>query len=208
MKKISQLLILIIFGSFYSYSQNKTATGRDGESRNASWDSSYVHGSDTLYYTFPAVRIYSVMRKFDNKKDQKRYDKLVYHIKKVYPYAKKAAQVLKEEEAYMAGFDKSERKAHMKKVEKRIEREFGGELKSLTFTQGRILLKLIDRETGYTSYELVDELRGSFRAWFYDGIASLFNYDLKSEFDTHNNLEDRYIDEVVRLIEAGQISLK
>ena len=165
------------------------------------------NGDTMMMYSLSPITIYS-LRVFSKKRDQKKYDKLVYHIKKVYPYAKRAGEVLREEEAKMAGMDKSDRKEHMKTVEKRIEKQFGPELKNLTFTQGRILLKLIDRETGYTSYELVDGLRGTFRAWFYDGIAGLFGYDLKGEFDVEQHLEDKYIDEVVRLIESGQISLK
>lgn len=147
------------------------------------------------------------IRTFKNKRHQKAYDRLVNHIKKVYPYAKQAAVVLREEERKMVGMNQSARKEHMKQVEKRIEKEFGKEIRNLTFTQGRILLKLIDRETGYTSYELLEELRGTFRAWFYNSIAKMFDYNLKSEFDTDQHLEDRYIDEVVRAIEAGEIKL-
>lgn len=164
---------------------------------------------DSLYtnsVTLDPVTINS-LRTFKEKRHQNAYNRLVKHVKKVYPYAKQAAIVLKEEEAKMVGLDKSDRKAHMKKVEKRIEAEFGKDLRNLSFTQGRILLKLIDRETGYTSYELLEDLRGSFRAWFYDGIASLFDYDLKSEFDTDKHLEDQYIDEIVRMIEDGKIPL-
>lgn len=154
--------------------------------------------------TLDPVYIYTP-HTFTNKREEKRYKKLVYHIKKVYPYAKRAGEVLKEEEAKMASMGKSERKNHMKKVEKRIEDEFGKDIRNLTFTQGRILLKLIDRQTGFTSYELVDNLRGTFRAWFYDGIAGLFGYDLKGEYDPKNNTEDKYIEEIVYLIEIGKL---
>ena len=162
---------------------------------------------DTLYVSVLHTVTISSLRTFKKPGDQKKYNRLVYNVRKVYPYAHRAGQMLKEEEAKMAGLDKGDRRSHMKKVERRLEDEFGPELKALNFTQGRILLKLIDRETGHTSYELVDDLRGSFRAWFYDGIAGLFGYDLKSEYDPHDHLEDRYIEEVVRLIENGELSV-
>lgn len=162
---------------------------------------------DTLYVSVLHTVTISSLRVFKKQGDQKKYNRLVYNVRKVYPYAHRAGVMLREEEAKMTGLDRGDRRSHMKKVEKRLEHEFGPELKALNFTQGRILLKLIDRETGHTSYELVDDLRGSFRAWFYDGIAGLFGYDLKSEYDPHDHLEDRYIEEVVRMIEAGELSV-
>lgn len=197
-------LAITLLISTVSYSQIVTGRGKPDKKEDEFIPS---NGGDTLTYSLPSVVIFSP-RVFKNKQQQNKYNRLVRQIKKVYPYAKQASIVLHDEESNMVGMDKGERKDHMKKVEKRIEKEFGGELKNLTFTEGRILLKLIDRETGYTSYELVDELRGSFRAWFYDGIAGLFGYDLKGEFDVDKNVEDKYIDEVVRMIESGQMSLK
>lgn len=193
----------------FAQTENPTVTERRGD-RPARPQTEFVFdvnapGDTVIHYTLKPITVYSSLRTFNNKKEQKRYDRLVYHVKKVYPYARKAGIMLREEEAKMQGMDRGDRKSHMKQVERDLERQFGPELKELTFTQGRILLKLIDRETGHTSYQLVDDLRGSFRAWFYDGIAGLFGYDLKGKFDPHNNLEDRYIDELVRMIEAGEL---
>ena len=188
--------------------ENGTATGRTGDVKTVQKEFEYSvpkEGDTILYYTLKPVRVYSSLRTFKNEKEQRKYNRLVYHVRKVYPYAHRAGIMLREEEAKMTGMDKGDRRSHMKQVEKRLEKEFGPELKALTFTQGRILLKLIDRETGHTSYELVDDLRGSFRAWFYDGIAGLFGYDLKGKYDPHNHLEDRYIEEVVLMIEAGEL---
>lgn len=83
--------------------------------------------------------------------------------------------------------------------------DFGTELKKLTITQGRILLKLIDRETGDTSYELLKELRGSISAVFWQTIARIFGSDLKSQYDPKG--DDFLIERVVKLIETGQIKL-
>lgn len=183
------------------------ATGRSGSTQKTEMVAVVEDGDTMFVQNLRSVSIYSSLRKFNKPKEQKAYNRLVYNVRKVYPYAHRAGVMLKEEEAKMVGLDKGDRRSHMKKVEKRLESEFGPELKSLNFTQGRILLKLIDRETGQTSYSLVDDLRGSFRAWFYDGIAGLFGYDLKSEYNPHDHLEDRYIEEVVHMIEAGELTV-
>lgn len=188
--------------------QTGQVTGRTGSSKSEAsytWDNVILNNGDTSYvYTLKVQNVYS-LRVFKDPKMQRKYDRLVKHVKKVYPYAKLAGDMLKEEEAKVAGLSKSERKAHMKKVEKRLEQQFGKELRNLNFTQGRILLKLIDRQTGHTSYELVDDLRGTFSAWFYDGLAGLFGYDMKSEYDPRKYLEDRCIEELVVMIENGQL---
>ena len=99
----------------------------------------------------------------------------------------------------------SERRRMMKQAEKEISDQYTEELKKLTFSQGAILIRLIDRETGNTSYKLVQELRGKLRAFFYQGFARLWGYNLKTEFDPKNNKEDEEIDIIATLLERGQI---
>lgn len=143
---------------------------------------------------------------FKNKYRRRRYTKLLRDVTKAYPYAKYAKKKLDEMEGEFQGLDtEKERKKYIKTVEKQLTEEFGNELKKLTITQGRILLKLIDRETGNTSYELVKELRGSVSAFFWQTIARLFGSDLKSQYDPHG--DDLLIERVARLIETGQIQL-
>lgn len=98
---------------------------------------------------------------------------------------------------------KVKRKKYIKKVEKQLMAEFEGELKKLTIKQGIILIKLIDRETGNTSYDLVKELRGSFSAFLWQSLARLFGSNLKLQYDP--NGRDAMIEEIVQLIENGQI---
>ena len=95
------------------------------------------------------------------------------------------------------------RKEFINEAEKELRNQFEDELKGLTITQGRILIKLIDRETGETSYELVKELKGSFSAVLWQTVARIFGSNLKSEFDPEG--EDKLINEIVMLIEAGQL---
>lgn len=84
-----------------------------------------------------------------------------------------------------------------------LKYKHGADLKKLSFTQGRILLKLVDRETSNTPYDIVKDLKGRFQAFFWSGIASLFDYDLKEGFDPVNNKEDLYIDEICKMIDLG-----
>ena len=89
----------------------------------------------------------------------------------------------------------------MKEAEKQLKREFEGQLKKLTVRQGRILIKLIDRETGKTSFELVKQLRGNFSAWVWQNLALLFDSDLKSEYDPNGS--DKLIELAIAQIESG-----
>lgn len=143
---------------------------------------------------------------FKSRYRERRYRKLVRDVRKAYPYAIYAKNMLDEMEAQFDSLKtEKEKKKYVKSVEKKLTGEFGDELKHLTITQGRILLKLIDRETGNTSYELLKELRGSVSAVFWQTIARIFGSDLKAPYDP--NGEDYLIERVVRMIETGQITL-
>ena len=96
-----------------------------------------------------------------------------------------------------------ERKKIIKQAEKEINEEYGNDLRDLTFSQGKILIKLVYRETGSSSYELVAELRGKFRAFFWQAFARLWGFNLKNEYDPEG--EDKEIEFIVQMIEAGQI---
>lgn len=164
-----------------------------------------VRNGDTLFnYAMRPVDIIS-LRTFSDKSDQRKYNRLVKAVKKVYPYARTAGERLQASNKAMVHMNRQERKAYMKAVESQLEKEFGKEIKNLNFTEGRILLKLLDRETGRTAYRLVDDLRGRFTAWFYDGLAGMFGYDLESKYQPDKVQEDKYIEEIVQLIELGKI---
>ena len=138
-------------------------------------------------------------------KEKRRNRKLIRNVKKTLPYAKKAQKKLLYYDQQMLTMSERQRSAYMKKAEKEIEAEFGAELKKMTFSQGHVLIKLIDRETGSTSFELVRELRGKFRAFFYQTFAKIFGYDLKAKFDPAHNAKDRMIDRVARGVEMGKL---
>lgn len=138
------------------------------------------------------------------KKAERQLTRLMKNVKVVYPYAKLAGIKLVEYEDVLANVESNkERRQIMKQVEKEIEAEYGQELRDLTITQGKILLKLIDRETGNSSYDLVSDLRGEFLAVFYQAFARLFTYDLKVKYDPKG--EDKDIEMIIMLIESGII---
>lgn len=163
-----------------------------------------LDGNDTIYLsTIREIYVYP-QHKFTSKRDYRRYQRLIYNVKKVYPYAILAKEKLKEVNAHMLTLktDK-QKKEYIKQVEKEIRNEFEGDLRNLTITQGRILIKLIDRETGNTSYDLVKELRGAFPAIFWQTLARVFGSNLKSRFDAEG--EDKLLNEIVVMIENGQL---
>ncbi|MCX7744200.1 MAG: DUF4294 domain-containing protein [Flavobacteriales bacterium] len=165
----------------------------------------YAYTEDsTLVKYLPQFEVLT-LRTFVKKKDQRKYDRLVRHVKKVYPFAKLAGERMKAYALTLESLSKKERKNLVRSFEEEIKKTHGQDLKKLTPGQGRILLKLIDRETGNTPYELIEELRGSFAAIFWNITASFFDFDLKEGFDPSTREEDLYIDEICRMIDAGQL---
>lgn len=148
------------------------------------------------------ISVYKSPQRALSKNEQKRYNRLHRYVKKVYPYATLAASKLKECEVELIGIeDEGERRKIMKKVEIALKEKYGDELKNLTVTQGKILLKLIDRQTGHTSYELLKELRGSFSAAMWQGLAVLFGHSLKLDYEPGG--EDWMIEDIITKIENG-----
>lgn len=143
-------------------------------------------------------------KQFPNRRQFRRYTRLMYHVRKVYPYAVLAGEKMAEMERELQNMKtEKERKAYIDRMEKELFSEFEDDLRKMTITQGRILIKLVDRETGDTSYDLISELKGSFSAFFWQSIARIFGSNLKSRYDPHG--EDADIEEIVRLIEMGYI---
>jgi hypothetical protein len=138
------------------------------------------------------------------KSDFKKNSRLVYNVKKAYPYAKLAGIKFREYETILLNAEDDEiRKKLMKDAEDELRNEFEDDIRMLTFKQGIILIKLVDRETGNSSYALIQELRGKFTAFFWQTFARLFGFNLKTEYDPAG--EDKDIEDIVVMIENGQI---
>lgn len=165
-----------------------------------------IEGNDTILIVhLPEVDI-NLMSRYFQITETRQGRRLVSNVRKVYPYAKLASDKLQEYDTILANANSdAERRRLMRQAEDELSEQYTEELTHLTFTQGAILIRLIDRETGNTSYKLVQELRGKVRAFFYQGFARLWGYNLKAEFDPKNDPEDEQIDVIATLLERGQI---
>ena len=135
---------------------------------------------------------------FISKEDRRRYLILKRKTRKVYPYAKLASErLLVMSERLKTIEKKRDKKIYTKRIQKYIEEEFSEKLKKFTRTEGQILVKLIYRQTGTTSFELVKELRTSWRAFWYNTTANLFDISLKEEYDPFKNKEDYLIEDIL-----------
>lgn len=135
---------------------------------------------------------------FKSKDDRIRYLILRRKTLKVYPYAKLAADRLTTLNERLDKLDKNyQKRQYSKKIQKYIEDEFSAELKKLTKTEGQILVKLIHRQTGHTTFDLIKELRSGWRAFWFNTTANLFSISLKEEFDPMNVEEDFLIEDIL-----------
>jgi hypothetical protein len=137
---------------------------------------------------------------FPNKRKKGQWDRLKYNVRVVLPLARTASSKLNEYEVVLRGLpDERSRKKYLEQAEEELKRDFEKKIKDLSFNQGMILIKLIDRETGNTSYDLVKKLRGNFKAFMWQGVARLFGSNLKSEYDSDG--DDKLIEMAVNQIE-------
>jgi hypothetical protein len=159
---------------------------------------------DTVYVVnLPVIDIYAAYGP-DGEEAFKKYLKLRRDVLRAYPYARLAANQLKIINDSIAKIpSERDRKKYIKATEKEMKAKFEKDLRKLTFTQGKILIKLVDRETGSTSYSLVKELRGNLSAFFWQSLARVFGANLKSEYDPEG--EDKMIEGIVRQIERGDL---
>jgi len=133
-----------------------------------------------------------------------KYQRLVFNLKKVYPYAQVVrARLAEANNELMKLPDDKERKKYLRKFEKELFGEYEDDVRGMTITQGKLLIKLIYRETYNTSYELIRQYRGAFSAAFWQGIARIFGSDLKAEYDPFG--EDAIMELILMEIEAGNL---
>jgi len=161
------------------------------------------NGDSILYmemnnvYVFPPVT-------FTSKKQQGAYMRLVKNVKTVLPIAKEANMIMMETAEYLETLpNKKAKEEHMKRVEKSIMQEYKPRMKKLTYSQGKLLIKLIYRESHSSGYELIQAFLGPVRAGFYQAFAWAFGASLKKEYDPEGI--DRLTERVVLMVEAGQL---
>lgn len=144
--------------------------------------------------------------KFKDKKQEEFYWRTVRDVRKALPYAKLAFATLCETYEYIQTIpDKKTREAHLKRLESDIFNQYKPAIKSFTKTQGKVLFKLINRETDQTSYNIIKAFLGTFRAGFWQTFGRFFGMNMKSGFHPENNQEDAMIDRIATLIEQGAL---
>ena len=148
-------------------------------------------------YVFPPVE-------FSSKRQAQAYTRLVKNVKTVLPIAKEANMIMMETAEYLETLpSKKAKEEHMKRVEKSIMQEYKPRMKKLTYSQGKLLIKLIYRESHSSGYELIQAFLGPVRAGFYQAFAWAFGASLKKEYDAEGI--DRLTERVVLMVEAGQL---
>jgi hypothetical protein len=160
-------------------------------------------GDSIQYMEMSNVYVYPPIA-FSSQRQQGKYMRLVTNVKKTLPLAKQVRQMLIETAEYLETLpDKKAKEEHMKRVEQSVYREYKPKMKKLTYSQGKLLIKLINRECNSTSYEAIQAFMGPLRAGFWQAFAWAFGASLKKEYDPDGT--DRLTERVVLMVEAGQI---
>lgn len=196
------LLILFLLTGSWCYAQKPKQPASTG--KKVYLTPMCVYEGDTI----PYVRLHTVYifkpLKFKNKRQANRYYKLVRDVKKVLPISKEINRAIIETYEYMMTLpDEKARQKHMKAVEKSLKEQYTPRMKKLTFAQGKLLIKLVDRQTNSTGYELVKAFMGPFKAGFYQAFAALFGASLKKQYDPTG--DDALTERVILLVESGQL---
>lgn len=163
-----------------------------------------VYDGDTIpYIQLPTVYIFKPL-KFRNDKERAEYYRLVRNVKKVYPISREINRTIIETYEYLQTLpNEKARQKHIKRVESGLKEQYTPQMKKLSFSQGKLLIKLVDRQSNQSSYELVKAFMGPFKAGFYQTFAALFGASLKKEYEPEG--DDKLTERVVLLVESGQL---
>lgn len=162
-------------------------------------------GEDRLMLVLSEVTVFPPL-KFKNKKEEKFYWKTVRDVKKTLPYAKLICETLIETYEYIETFPtQKEREAHLKKMEGAVFEQYKPVLKRFTKSQAQMLIKLINRETNQSSYNILKAFLGSFRAGFWQTFGRFFGVNLKTSYKPDKNRKDAIIERVATLVELGML---
>ena len=195
------IVILTLFALFLSF---QSVLAQDKQSRGGYLVPVCIYEGDTIpCVQLPTVYIFKPL-KFKNDKERMEDYRLVRNVKKVYPIAREINRTILETYEYLQTLpNEKARQKHIKRVEKGLKDQYTPRMKKLSFAQGKLLIKLVDRQSNQTSFELVKAFMGPFKAGFYQTFAALFGASLKKEYDP--NGEDKLTERVVILVENGQI---
>ena len=200
MKKLLFFIVLFVLIDFEAYSQSKENT----TSINGYMVPVCVYQGDTIpSLRMPVLYVFKPLN-LNSKKKRQQYTRLVRNVKRTLPIAKEVNRAIIETYEYLQTLpDDKAREKHLSQVEKSIKEQYTPVMKKLTFSQGKLLIKLVNRETDSSSYELVKAFLGPFKAGFYQAFAALFGASLKKEYHPEN--EDALTERIILLVESGQL---
>jgi hypothetical protein len=202
MKRIVTLL-LTIFLSIPAFSESPEDT--DKQKRVFVALATIVDGDTIPTFEMMEVVIYG-KREFPTARKQRKYDKLTRNVMKMYPISLEIKAILVETYLYLQTLpDDKARDEHLEKVEKGVWDQYLPIMKKCTLAQGKLLIKLIDRECNQTSYELIQAFIGGFKARFYQTFAALFGASLKKQYDPEHDDEDAMIEEIIWMIDNDML---
>lgn len=193
-RKLIYALLLLVLGTGTLTAQKKNGT----------FLPFIIEGKDTVFIDeLPASKVYPKLPK-QKGKEWRKYYRLVHNFSKVYPYALVARTLVEEADSTIAtdNLKRAKKDKYVSKVQKELFTVFEKPMRGLTVSQGALLMKLIDREVGKSSYAIIKDYKNGMAAGFWQGIAKMFGTDLKKPYDPEG--DDRNTEELVKIWEAGE----
>lgn len=200
------MILLLLFVSDGVFAQLKNISQNDMNipfQNNIMLTAFPYHGETLPTLTLKEFPVIAV-RTFKSEKDKLAYFKLKRDVRKAYPYAVLASIKLKEYDAILVNVPENKRAPFLKKTEKELKEQFEADLKNLTMNQGRILIRLINRETGMTTYKVIKDYRGGFSAFMWQSLGLLWGNNLKWTYDPSKG-EDMLIEGIIQEIQDKEV---
>lgn len=213
-RNILLLVVLLAFCAMSARAQNNGSRRVNPEDREVDLNTptlvpmvkvgKVLHDGDSIQYVELNTLYVYPQPVFTDERQRQAYNRLVANIKKVLPIAKEVNSIIIETYEFLQTLpNKKAKDEHMQRVEKSIRKEYTPRMKKLTYSQGKLLIKLVYRECNSSSYQLIQAFLGPIRAGFYQAFAALFGASLTKKYDAEG--VDKYTERIVRQVEAGQL---
>ena len=213
-RNIILLVVLLAFSAMSARAQDNGSRRVNPEDREVDMDTptfvpmvkvgKVLHDGDSIQYVELNTLYVYPQPVFADARQRQAYNRLVAYIKKVLPIAKEVNAIIIETYEFLQTLpNKKAKDEHMQRVERSIRKEYTPRMKKLTYSQGKLLIKLVYRECNSSSYQLIQAFLGPIRAGFYQAFAALFGASLTKKYDAEG--VDKYTERIVRQVEAGQL---
>lgn len=213
-RNIILLIVLLAFSAMSAWAQDNGSRRVNPEDREVDMDTptlvpmvkvgKVLHDGDSIQYVELNTLYVYPQPVFADARQRQAYNRLVANIKKVLPIAKEVNAIIIETYEFLQTLpNKKAKDEHMQRVERSIRKEYTPRMKKLTYSQGKLLIKLVYRECNSSSYQLIQAFLGPIRAGFYQAFAALFGASLTKKYDAEG--VDKYTERIVRQVEAGQL---